>query len=51
MFLKVNPISPYFGHHPKPTMPKKRPKTNRESNKDFQSILVQELSKTNLRGA
>lgn len=52
MFLKVNPVSPYFGHHSKPVLPKqtKRRKTNRDSNKDFQAILVRELNKTVARG-
>lgn len=52
MFLKVNPVSPYFGHHSKPVIQNqtKRRKTDRDSDKDFQAILVRELNKTVTRG-
>lgn len=52
MFLKVNPVSPYFGHQSKPIIQSqtKRRKTNRDSDKDFQAVLVRELNKTVNRG-
>ncbi|QCW23263.1 hypothetical protein HWC35_gp071 [Vibrio phage USC-1] len=52
MFLKINPTPPYFGQHSKPVIPNqtKRRKTDRDSDKDFQAILVHELNKTVTRG-